>query len=606
MQFHNKLSLIAYIISALLLFYLTFFYYPKWKNTGTEATISWDVSGYYMYLPAIFIYHDLKHCKFKDKIIQKYRPSPNFQETMKIESGNFVMKYSSGQAIQFLPFFLIADYWAKNSDKYKADGFSFPYQFMITVESFLVALLGLWFLRLILLYYFKDKIVSIVMLGIVFGTNYLEYSTMAGAMTHNNLFTIYAILIYIVIKFYSNPKYIYAILIGGLTGLATLTRPTELVSVLIPLLWGIKANKQSLLTRIEFFKSHWRHLVAAAITTILIGSIQLFYWKYISGDWFVYSYDDQGFNLIKPHFWLGIFSYRSGWLVYTPMMIFPIIGFYYLYKNHKKLFTATFVFFLVFIYWTFAWNIWWYGGSLGMRAMVQSYPILAFPFAAFVEKVLKTKYFKYMFGIIFIVFSYYNLWLTHQAHRGGLLKPGAMTKAYFWKILGKYKKDINDLKLLDTKEEFIGKRQNIKLLYKNDFENDSSIYTCDLSPIQGKKSLCLDGEHQWHQFEIVLNKYKSGQWIRASADFNAPWKEWTDWQMTQFIIEFYDKNNNKLKSRMIRVHRFLENGKTKNIYFDTKIPDKEIAKILIKFWNSEGQKQIIIDNLKLELYETGK
>ena len=46
--------------------------------------------------------------------------------------------------------------------------------------------------------------------------------------------------------------------------------------------------------------------------------------------------------------------------------------------------------------------------------------------------------------------------------------------------------------------------------------------------------------------------------------------------------------------------------KTKNIYFDTKIPDKEIAKILIKFWNSEGQKQIIIDNLKLELYETGK
>ena len=556
-----------------------------------------------MYLPAIFIYHDIKKCKFQDKIIKEYGPTPDFQQAMKVENGNYVMKYSSGQALQFLPFFGIAHWWASHSDKYKADGFSFPYQFMITIESFLIALLGLWFMRLILIRFFKDKIVAIVLAGIVFGSNYLDYSTMAGAMTHNNLFTIYAILIFSTIRFYKKPDYVYAVLIGFLVGLATLTRPTEMISALIPVFWGIKPGKKYFVERIRFLSANKQYVISAVIMAFLVGSIQLFYWKYASGHWLVYSYDDQGFNFLKPHFWLGIFSYRSGWLVYSPMMIFPLIGFYYLYKNHKRLFTGIFVFFVMFIYLTFAWNIWWYGGSLGIRAMVQSYPVLAFPFAAFIEKMYKTKYTKYVIGILFLVFSYYNLWLTHQAHKGGLLKPGFMTNAYFWKILGKYEKNENDLKLLDTKEEFTGKRNNIKILYFNDFENDTTVYACDLTPVEGNRSLCLDKDHQWSSFEANLNNTGSSKWIRASADFNAPWKEWDVWKMTQFIVEFYDKTGRKIKSRMIRVHRFLENGKTKNVYFDTRLPNADIEKIKIVFWNSDGQKQIMIDNLKVELYD---
>ena len=599
----NQLSLIAYIISIVLLFYATFFFYPKWDKKGTEATISWDVSGYYIYLPAIFIYHDIKECKFKDKILKKYGPTPDFQQAMKIDNGNYVMKYSSGQALQYLPFFLAAHWWASNSDKYEADGFSFPYQFMITIESFFIAMIGLWFLRLILLWFFKDFAVAVVILGIVFGSNYLDYSTMAGAMTHNNLFTIYVLLIFFTYKFYRKPSYKFGLLIGLLVGLASLTRPTEIISMFIPLLWGVKWGKGYLKERVKYIFNNKNYFILAIIATALVGSIQLIYWKYASGHWLMYSYDDQGFNFLRPHFWSGLFSYRSGWLVYSPMMLFPLIGFYHLYKTKKEIFTALFVFFLFFIYLTFAWNIWWYGGSLGIRAMVQSYPVLAFPFAAFVEYTLKTKYWKYAFAIIFVIFSYYNLWLTYQAHKGGLLKPGFMTKAYFWKIIGKYEKDENDLKLLDTKEEFTGKRKNIRTLYFNDFENDTTVYTCDLEPIQGIRSLCLDGQHQWRSFNIRATGFKKNKWIRASADFNAPWKEWDVWKMTQFIIEFYDANNKKIKQRMIRIHRFLENGKTKNIYFDTRLPDSDIDKISIKIWNSDGKKQILIDNLKIELYD---
>ncbi len=598
----NNFSLMAYIVSVFVLFYATFIFYPKWNNKGTEATISWDVSGYYMYLPAIFIYQDIKGCNFKDKILKEYGPTPDFQQAMKIDEGKYVMKYSIGQAFQFAPFFAIAHLWASNSDRYKADGFSFPYQFMITIESFLIALTGLWFLRLILLWFFKDIAVAITILATVLGSNYLDYSTMAGAMTHNNLFTIYAVLIYATYQFYKHPGYKYAVIIGLLVGLATLTRPTEMISMFIPLLWGVRWGKKYLKERLIFIKENTSYYISAMIAMILVGSIQLIYWKYATGHWIVYSYDDQGFSFLRPHFWAGIFSYRSGWLVYSPLMLFSLIGFYQLYKNHQKIFTGLFVFFIVFIYLTFAWNIWWYGGSLGIRAMVQSYPILAFPFAAFVEYTANSKYWKYAFAIIFIVFSYYNLWLTRQAHKGGMLHVGFMTKAYFWKILGRYHKNENDLKLLDTKECFEGYRKNVKVVYANNFEKDTMIADCGLKPIQGQKSLCMNKETQWKEIKNIKLSSDNGNWLRASADFLAPWKEWNVWKMMQFIIVFNDKSDHKIKERMIRVYRLLSDNKLKNLFLDSKIPPNTES-VTIKFWNAQSDKKILIDNLKLETYE---
>ncbi len=53
----------------------------------------------------------------------------------------------------------------------------------------------------------------------------------------------------------------------------------------------------------------------------------------------------------------------------------------------------------------------------------------------------------------------------------------------------------------------------------------------------------------------------------------------------------------------MRLSFIILNGKTKNVYFDTHLPDVDIEKIRIVFWNSDGQKQIQIDNLKLELYD---
>ncbi len=403
-------------------------YYPKWQQPATEATLSWDVSGYYMYLPAIFIYQDLKQCAFQDQILQTHHPTYEFQQAFAHPSGNYVMKYSAGQAVQYLPFFLLAHAYASVSDSYPADGFSAPYQLGITIGSFVFAFLGLFMLRKVLLLYVSDQTVAVVLLCLVFGTNYLEYAAITGAMTHNNLFAVYALLLWQTIHFYRKPSFWRGVSIGALVGLAALTRPTEILSALIPLFWGVNLSARAdIRDRIEFLLKHYRVYLAAGITCLAIGSIQLIYWKYVSGDWIVYSYQGEGFNWLKPFISRGLFSYRAGWLIYTPMMLFALLGFVPLFQQQRKLAYGILIFFLLFLYVAFAWEIWWYGGSLGQRTMIQIYPVLAFPFGLLVERLWQTSWHKYVVWACMLLFVYYNLWLTHQAHRGMLLHTGSMT-----------------------------------------------------------------------------------------------------------------------------------------------------------------------------------
>jgi len=96
-------SKISLWVSCILLSIIALFYYPKWNKDTTEATISWDVSGYYWYLPAFFIYNDVKKIEFSNQILEKYRPTPGLLQAYKHKSENYVMKYSSGQAMVLLP-----------------------------------------------------------------------------------------------------------------------------------------------------------------------------------------------------------------------------------------------------------------------------------------------------------------------------------------------------------------------------------------------------------------------------------------------------------------------------------------------------------------------
>lgn len=594
--------LICYVLIGL----THFFYYPKWDQAFTEATISYDVSGYYLYLPAIFIHQDLKEIKFLDEVMETYQPSGHAYQVFSHESGNKVMKYSAGQAVVYLPAFAAGHLWASCDEAYPADGFSRPYQFAVSMQSLLISFLGLYWLLLVLRSYFREKVVALTLFLIAVGTNYFNYAAIDGAMTHNTVFTLYALLLLATDRFYRRPSYLWAFVIGTCVGLAALTRPTEIIAVLIPLLWNVVPDEAGRGGNILALARDWLKVVVAVVLTGSIGFIQLIYWKYVSGSWLVYSYQDQNFDWFTPHLDEGFFSYKAGWLVYTPLMGFALLGLPLLYRYCRRLMPAITVHSLVFIYVTFSWSVWWYGGSLGQRAMVQAYPVLAFALAAFLSwvfvrkrKKVTTMSFILVVGQLLVLSIWHNLWFTHQAHRGGLFYAEQMTEAYFWRVLYAFEPEPEDYLRLDTPEFFpLLPSSRIPLLLE-DFTGRKNGACPEKEGV-----LCLKGEAQISQYFEVAIDLSPGTWVRAAADARIAQKRGNKDNYSQMLIIFR-REGEEVKRRLIRMHRALNFNFQQRIRIDSKVPEGGADQVDVVFWNGGNTQPLLeIDNLLIEaLYE---
>jgi hypothetical protein len=165
---------------------------------------------------------------------------------------------------------------------------------------------------------------------------------------------------------------------------------------------------------------------------------QLIYWKYVSGSFFFYGYGDEGFFFGDPEFIKGIFSYRKGWLVYTPVMAFSIVGMYFTWKGHRQFFYPVLVFIMLHMYISFSWWCWWYGGGFGQRIMVETYAILALPLAAFFEWLYR-RHFAILIPMMLIVgfLVFLNQYQTKQYYWGSIHWDAMSKNAYWYSFLKK-------------------------------------------------------------------------------------------------------------------------------------------------------------------------
>ncbi len=556
----------------------------------TEATLSWDVSGYYWYLPAYFIYDDLKKQDFKDEILNKYHPTPELQQAYLHSSGNYINKYSLGLSLQYLPGFIIADSIAKSSTKYLRDGFSTPYQLSVQITGIIFCFIGLWFLRKILLTYYSETVVSLTLICLVLGSNYLNFSAIDTAMSHNFLFTWYVLLIYTSILYYKSRSILKAVFIGGIIGIMTLTRPTEIIAAIIPILWGVNLlAKSEFIVRFRWILSYrWDYVIAAGVAFSII-SLQLIYWKYTGGEWFIYSYEDQGFSWLKPHVKNYLLSFRCGWLIYTPIMFLCILGAIHLRKRTPSL-SITILYAILFLYIVMAWDIWWYGG----RAMVQSYPILCFLLASAITFMLKANVLRYILLSFISMCIYYNIWWTHQIHRGGLVSAYDMTQAYYMKVVGRWSAPDNYKKLYDTDELYTEVIQDSSLIYENNFNEIKHLYARDTIGVNHAEWL---DENRKESEEYFFTPPAETRWIRVSALFKSWIKEWDKWKMARMKIQLYNEGR-LVKERNIRIHRFIENHQKKRIYMDFNIDGITIDRIGISY-DHNSDKKILIDDMEV-------
>ncbi len=430
------------------------------KTGIEEGVIVWDIISYYTYLPATFIYNDVSLSyafeENADPVVQGKTWS------YKLPNGNRVLKMSMGVAIMCTPAFLVAHSLAPLLG-YTANGYTPPYTFSVIASSVLALFFGLLFLRKFLLKYYSDWICTFTLLIIALATNLLWYSTFDAGMSHVFSFCMVSIFLLLIEKWYKKPSYSASILLGLTLGMISLIRPTNCVFVILFLFWGI-SNKETIKERWALYRRNIVKLITLSIFVLVAWMPQIFYWKYLTGDFFFYSYmDNERFFFMDPKIWSILFGFRKGLFIYTPTMIFAFIGMFMIWKSNKTWALPSAIFLIVNIYVISSWWCWWYGGSLGMRAMIDSYPLLAIGLATFLVWVasLKRKLWKIPLIAIIVLFSFQTIFFTIQynyqtLHYDSMTRKALM--AAFWRVRAT-DKYYDALKEPDYEEGRAGKRE---------------------------------------------------------------------------------------------------------------------------------------------------
>jgi hypothetical protein len=121
----NYVSFVAILLISVSLIFFNLSYFPI-------NILSWDVFGYYLYLPMIFIYDNwgLQDLNILHGIIDHYNSTSTLYQAYQTNIGSWVIRYPMGMAILYFPFFCIGHLICKLTS-FSPDGYSYPYQIAI-------------------------------------------------------------------------------------------------------------------------------------------------------------------------------------------------------------------------------------------------------------------------------------------------------------------------------------------------------------------------------------------------------------------------------------------------------------------------------------------
>lgn len=548
---YSKLLISLILISAFLIKTLDN-NFGKEKNYGA---VDWDNFGYYLYLPATFIYNDIK-LQNTDRIIKlqkKYNLSTSFYQAHKIQNGNSIIQYTSGIAIIYSPAFFVGHLWANLSSIYPTDGFSYPYQISILIESFLILFLGLFYLRKFSLLFFSERITTFTLIIIGFGTNFLQIASVNISSPHAILFTAYCIALFYTFKWHNNPRLKNIIIIASVTALMTLSRPNELLFAIIPIFW-IGGVFKSLKEKFIFLINNPSQVLAAIIPFLIFGAVQPLYWKYTTGEWIFDTYINEDFKLLSPYLTEFLFSFKKGWLLYTPIMFFSLIGFIPFVRKNKKLAAPFLAFTLINIWILSSWDSWWYAGSFSQRSIVQSYPMFILPLGYFIQSIEKKLSLKTTFYPIIVLLILFNLFQTFQFHQD-IIDSSRMTKEY-------YLATFFDTKPSEEKKRLLDPHRDINYIPEHEHENLNRfiIYKENFSAMNNSQD-SLNGSKFKTEGSLILSKEKP-----SSKAFSFPYKKYCDTSYSYFFARIRYRSNYPAEENPFGIVAQAKDSKSGKIY----------------------------------------
>lgn len=355
------------------LVYLLFVINVKFGKDRWKDIIAYDGKGYYAYLPALWIYHDLQF-NFYPAIEAKYYTAAGYFDYREKVGDVRLNKFSVGTAVMMAPFFLAGDLFAHASGA-AIDGWSFPYQAAISIAGIFYALLGLGLLRRIFtLSGVPDLPSGLILLSLAFGTHLFYYALNEPSMSHVYSFAAIAAWIYIGQQYARSPDRSRMFQLAFLLGLLIVIRPVNgMVLFSLPFI----AGRNGWLNIMSSLKSRpWRFVSFGSIVLgWMLFQVLLNYAQ--SGSLILYTYGEQRLDLLHPHLFDFLLSYRKGLFIYTPWCLLAVLVSFVLFRDDPWR-AISGIGFLVLVIWVLSsWSLWWYGGSFSSRPMVDYLPFFA-------------------------------------------------------------------------------------------------------------------------------------------------------------------------------------------------------------------------------------
>lgn len=328
-----------------------------------------DVKGYYGYLRAVFITHDLGNEKHDEEYI-------------KVTPDGTLNKYFAGEAVMLLPFFLGA-HGVAHATGHATDGLSEPYLKVFNLAALTYLLLGLLAWRALLRRMpFRENTIAFVVLLTAFGTQLYQYAVFQPGWTHVYSFSAIAVLLLCVEHLAQRPRAGLLIAAAALLGLIVIVRPVNAIVLLaVPVVLG---DRSTSFLRSLFARPPW--LVGATAAGAAVIGIQLLLWHAQTGHWIQWGYQGEGFNWGRPRMGEVLFGIRRGVFVWTPVLIAAIVAAVLLWRSDRPRSGWVLAYWVVLTYITSAWWIWYYGGGFGHRVYIDHYPVLMLPLAMVLDR----------------------------------------------------------------------------------------------------------------------------------------------------------------------------------------------------------------------------
>ena len=368
-----------------------------------EGTYNWrtalwaDQVGYYIYLPAFFIYD------FDAKALP-----PNITEStghgfeVDLETGKIRTKYTCGVALLQAPFFL-AMHAYHHLKKPTQDGFSGRYHQVPHWAALFYGVLGLLLLYAFLRQYYARG-VGLLTVGLLFlGTNLSYYLIDHTGMSHVYSFFLFAVVLWCFKKILQKAP---EVPLGWWLGLSlaaaliVLIRPTNALFVGLVLLLEVRSWAQFKARLLWLLRP--KLLLSGLGVLLLVLLPQLLYWQYVSGSLVHYSYGNEGFPYWnRPKLGAVWFAPNNGLLTYTPLLLLLPLAIGVGWKKQPGAWQSG-VAFLVVSYLCGAWHLYSFGCGFGARNFVEYTALFALPFGALVALLFKKGWLRWVLALGFV------------------------------------------------------------------------------------------------------------------------------------------------------------------------------------------------------------